>query len=79
VRVIAATNTSLEKLVASGAFRADLFYRLSVLTIPLPPLHERGREDLELLVRHFLRKHDRKSGSDLQIFERAIEVLSRYE
>lgn len=78
VRVIAATNTSLEKLVESGAFRADLYYRLSVLTIQIPPLRERGREDLELLVRHFLRKHDRKSGAHLQISEQAIEVLSRY-
>lgn len=82
VRVIAASNTSLERLVEKGEFRADLFYRLSVLTIQIPPLRERGRDDLELLTRHFLRKHDRAKsgdGSHFQIAEQAIEVLSRYD
>lgn len=78
-RVIAATNSSLENLVRKGEFRADLFYRLSVLTIQIPPLRERGREDLELLVRHFLRKHDGKKDARLQIAGQALEVLSHYE
>ncbi len=79
VRIIAASNKNLESLVKSGEFRADLFYRLSVLTIHLPSLRERGREDLELLVRHFLKKHAGDSGSPLKISEEAIEILSGYQ
>jgi DNA-binding NtrC family response regulator len=79
VRIIAASNQNLESLVKSGEFRADLFYRLSVLTIQLPPLRERGRDDLELLIRHFLKKHADSSGSPLKISEEAIEALSGYE
>ena len=55
VRILAATNRDLEELVRQGRFRSDLFYRLNVVTIPLPPLRERG-EDLTLLVNHFLRR-----------------------
>ena len=79
VRIIAATNINLEKQVQNGNFRPDLFYRLSVLAVPIPPLRERGREDLQLLVRHFLRKHEAKTGARLRITEQAVEVLSRYE
>src|ERR1700710_2378309 len=74
-----AANSSLEELVQSGAFRADLYYRLSVLTINIPPLRIRGMEDLELVVRHFLRKHDSKRNSHLQIAEQALEILSLYD
>jgi Nif-specific regulatory protein len=63
VRVIAATNRSLEDMVKRGAFRRDLFYRIKVVEIRLPPLRERGAGDIDLLSRHFLaayaRKHDR--------------------
>ncbi|MFN2501161.1 MAG: sigma 54-interacting transcriptional regulator [Pyrinomonadaceae bacterium] len=61
VRVIAATNTDLEKAVETGTFRKDLFYRLSVFPISLPPLRERV-EDIHLLVFHFLEEYKKKSG-----------------
>lgn len=74
VRVIGATNRNLEDLVERGEFRADLFYRLGVLRIRLPPLRERGTEDLKLLVRHFLRKY----GAGKQIAAEAMEILARH-
>lgn len=77
VRVIAASNSNLEKMVENGEFRSDLFYRLSVLTIPLPPLRERGREDLELLIQHFLKKN--RKNPPVKISAQAIETMSHYE
>ncbi|HEY0322954.1 MAG TPA: sigma-54 dependent transcriptional regulator [Pyrinomonadaceae bacterium] len=74
VRIIGATNANLEQLVERGEFRSDLFYRLSVLRIKLPPLRERGLEDLKLLVRHFLKKY----GAGMQMADDAMELLSRY-
>jgi transcriptional regulator with GAF, ATPase, and Fis domain len=56
VRVLAATNRSLERLIDNGSFRADLYYRLNVFPIEVPPLHER-RDDIALLVWYFLSKH----------------------
>ena len=78
VRIIGATNTDLEILVDRGHFRADLFYRLSVLRIKLPPLRERDREDLELLTRHFLKKYNTQSGSPIHIADETLDLLSRY-
>ncbi len=74
VRVIAATNRDLGALVASGKFREDLFYRLSVVTLHVPPLRER-REDIALLATHFLRRHaaeNAKAVSDI-----APETMAR--
>ena len=74
VRVIAAANQDLERLVASGEFRRDLFYRLNVVPIVLPPLRDR-LEDLEELVAHFLRKHGGWRGERLRVTDSALEAL----
>ncbi|MBW7939143.1 MAG: sigma-54-dependent Fis family transcriptional regulator, partial [Candidatus Omnitrophica bacterium] len=63
VRILAATNRPLEELAAEGKFRSDLYYRLNVFTIDLPPLSER-KEDIPLLVRYFLKKHARANGME---------------
>jgi two-component system nitrogen regulation response regulator GlnG len=78
VRLIAATNRDLERLMATGQFRSDLFYRLNVYTIKLPPLRERG-EDLPLLVEHFLKRFSRELGKEVhRIAPEALELLRRY-
>ncbi len=75
VRVVAATNRSLQKMVKDGTFREDLFYRLNVVKIDLPPLHERP-EDIPLLAMHFSQKYSR--GGAKQIAPEAMEILYRY-
>ncbi|MBT8386891.1 MAG: sigma 54-interacting transcriptional regulator [Ignavibacteria bacterium] len=66
VRVIAATNRNLEKEIAEGSFREDLFYRLNVFPIEIPSLRER-REDIPLLMKHFLKKYNAKTGKNIEI------------
>jgi DNA-binding NtrC family response regulator len=74
VRVIAATNRSLQRLVKKGKFREDLYYRLNVVKIDLPPLRER-REDIPLLATHFTQKYARMGESPKQISPEAMTVL----
>jgi two-component system nitrogen regulation response regulator GlnG len=78
VRVVAATNRDLEKMVAEGTFRGDLYYRLNVFTVPLPPLRDRG-EDLPLLVNHFVRRFGREMGKDVrEVSPEAMDALCGY-
>jgi two-component system nitrogen regulation response regulator GlnG len=78
VRVVAATNRDLEKMVAEGTFRADLYYRLNVYTISLPALRDRG-DDLPLLVEHFVRRYARELGKEARgVSPEAMEILRRY-
>lgn len=77
-RIVTATNRNLEKMIQEGIFREDLFYRLNVMPIFLPPLRER-LDDLEGLLKFFIRKYNRKHGRDIQSFSQdTIEILKRY-
>src|SRR5512140_491964 len=75
VRVVAATNKDLDAAVSAGRFREDLFYRLNVVTIRIPPLRER-REDVPLLAEHFAAKHGRGKGA---ISPEARDLLQAYD
>ncbi len=75
VRILAATNEDLRGLVGEGRFREDLYYRLDVISITLPPLRDR-REDILLLANHFLERYSRENGKDIQGF--SPEVLERF-
>jgi transcriptional regulator with GAF, ATPase, and Fis domain len=79
VRVIAATNRDLSSMVENGQFRADLWYRLNVIAIPLPPLRER-REDIPLLAEHFLERLTAREGKrGLRFAPEVMEKLIRYD
>src|SRR5262245_5665433 len=78
VRLIAATNRDLEHLIAAGQFRSDLYYRLSVFPIVLPPLRERG-DDLSLLVHYFLKQLGPELGKEVQeVSPETLDVLQQY-
>lgn len=79
VRIISATHKDLEACIRDGTFREDLFYRLNVVTIHIPPLRER-REDIRPLVEHFLERYARENGKKIQgLSKEAMDLLVRYD
>ena len=77
VRIIAASNRNLDEEVAQGRFRQDLFYRLNVIPIRVPPLSER-KDDVPLLVDHFLKKFCQMKGRDIEFSPEALNRLELY-
>jgi two-component system response regulator PilR (NtrC family) len=79
VRIIAATNIDLQKMMEDGLFREDLYYRLHVITIQLPPLRDR-KDDIPLLVQHFLGKYGEENGKPgLDVAPDALDLLMDYQ
>lgn len=78
VRVIAATNRNIEQRVRDGMFRQDLYFRLNVVQLTLPPLRER-KTDIPLLVNHFLEKFSRFGGGFSKVSDQALELLLAYD
>jgi len=78
VRILAATNRDLERAVAQGTFRRDLYFRLNVLSLRIPPLRER-RQDIPLLAGHFLERQERASGQPRTLSDDALKVLLGYD
>jgi transcriptional regulator with PAS, ATPase and Fis domain len=78
VRVIAATNRDLQAAIAEGTFRSDLFYRLNVFPIEVPPLRQR-RQDIPVLVEYFIDRYARKAGKSIRgINKKSLELLQSY-
>lgn len=78
VRILAATNRDLEQSVAQGSFRRDLYFRLNVLSLRIPPLRER-RQDIPLLVAHFLERITRSSGQEHTLSDEALKAMLAYD
>jgi two-component system response regulator HydG len=78
VRILAATNSELEKAVSQGTFRRDLYFRLNVLTLRIPPLRER-RQDIPLLVAHFLERVAHDTGHERTLSDEALKAMLAYD
>lgn len=78
IRVIAATNQNLMDAVEQKAFREDLYYRLNVLTIAVPPLRERGAADISLLISHFVKLHNDEKNTDITVDPEVYDILCSY-
>ena len=79
VRLVTATNQDLQQLVADGSFREDLYYRLRVVEIPLPPLRERGEPDIRALSEKFLQEFARKNGKKARYSLQALQCLTQFD
>jgi transcriptional regulator with GAF, ATPase, and Fis domain len=78
IRIIAATHRNLEELVRAGTFRQDLFYRLNVVPLVLPPLRERPA-DVEALAQHFIERFAREVGKRVELSQGALAALAAYD